>query len=228
MLEEMPLSGLKAVALRPESNADNGRSAGRRHVAVALTVLVAHGLALAALLHTHVLRVQPEMAVTVSFIETPKREPPADPLERPHPAPIKAHLVFEAPQLSIPSDVTAPAEAAQQSHAPETAAHTAPEAQAGPMALNDELAVFCPTRSPPTYPLKSKHLHEQGEVTLRVELDEQGKVQYVGIVKSSGFAQLDEAALAALLNWRCNAALRDGKPTRSVAIQTFEFVLLRH
>ena len=87
--------------------------------------------------------------------------------------------------------------------------------------------MFCPTRTPPTYPLQSKHFHEQGEVTLRVELDEQGRVSEVGIVESSGFTRLDEAARAAVLTWRCNAAMRDGKPARAFAIQTLEFVLER-
>jgi len=109
-----------------------------------------------------------------------------------------------------------------------TTAPAAHATQSEPMALSDELEVFCPTRSPPTYPLQSKHLHEQGEVTMRVGLDGQGRVSEVGIERSSGFTRLDEAARAAVLTWRCNAALRDGKPARAVAIQTFEFVLQRH
>jgi protein TonB len=93
--------------------------------------------------------------------------------------------------------------------------------------LADQLEVFCPGRSPPVYPPQSKHLREQGEVRLRVDLDEQGTVSDAGILKSSGFARLDEAARAAVFGWRCNPAMRGGKPTRAVAIQTLEFVLAR-
>jgi len=62
-------------------------------------------------------------------------------------------------------------------------------------------------------------------VVLRVELDEQGNVSASRVATSSGFARLDEAALAAVKTWRCNPARRDGQPVRAVALQPFKFVL---
>jgi protein TonB len=64
-------------------------------------------------------------------------------------------------------------------------------------------------------------------VTLRVELDERGRVDGVTVVRSSGHARLDAAARAAVLTWQCNAATREGQPIRAVATQTLEFVLTR-
>ena len=62
-------------------------------------------------------------------------------------------------------------------------------------------------------------------MVLRVELDEQGRVGAARVATASGFARLDEAALAAVKTWRCNPARRDGQPVRAVALQPFKFVL---
>lgn len=226
LLESLPTSSVGPMRLKSEGAPTHGRAAGVRKGAVALGVGAAHVLGIVALLQTRVILVPPVVAVTVSFVETPKPESQPKSSKPPQLEPIKAHLVFEVPQLSILPEVPAPTEAALPSPAPATTA-PAPAAQSGPMALTDELAVFCPTRAPPAYPLQSKHLHEQGEVTLRVELDAQGKVSDVAILKSSGFTRLDEAARAAVLRWNCNTAMRDGKPARAVAVQSLEFVLER-
>jgi len=62
-------------------------------------------------------------------------------------------------------------------------------------------------------------------VVLRVELDEQGAVSSARVATPSGFARLDEAALAAVRRWRCTPAQRDGRPVRAVAMQPFKFEL---
>jgi protein TonB len=45
------------------------------------------------------------------------------------------------------------------------------------------------------------------------------------VATPSGFARLDEAALAAVRRWRCTPAQRDGRPVRAVAMQPFKFEL---
>ena len=62
-------------------------------------------------------------------------------------------------------------------------------------------------------------------MVLRVELDEQGSVSAARVAQASGFARLDEAALAAVKAWRCTPAQRDGRPVRAIALQPFKFVL---
>jgi protein TonB len=91
--------------------------------------------------------------------------------------------------------------------------------------LSGELAISCPERTPPSYPSLSRRLGEEGKAVLRVELDETGQVDRATIKTSSGYARLDEAALAAVRHWHCNAAKRDGVAVRAVAIQPFNFVL---
>jgi len=68
-------------------------------------------------------------------------------------------------------------------------------------------------------------LGEEGKVVLRVELDEEGRISAARVVSSSGYGRLDETALAAIRNWRCHPAQRDGQPVRAVAMQPFNFVL---
>ena len=62
-------------------------------------------------------------------------------------------------------------------------------------------------------------------MVLRVELDETGQVDRATVKISSGYARIDEAALAVVRRWRCNPARRDGAAVRAVAIQPFNFVL---
>lgn len=201
-----------------------------RPSAVALVVILMHVWVVIALLQQRLVMVRTPAPLVVSLIEGPKRDVP---VRTPTPeltAPVRAHLIFEAPPLVVIPEITDPA-APVASAAPAAAPVEPTTATAAvatvPVPLADELAVFCPTRTPPAYPPQSKHLREQGEVTLQVELDEHGGIAHVAIVKGSGFARLDEAARVAVQSWHCNAATLHGRPTRAVATQSLEFVLQR-
>jgi periplasmic protein TonB len=54
----------------------------------------------------------------------------------------------------------------------------------------------------PHYPLVSRHLKEQGLVVIKLCINQQGTVDDVGLVKSSGFQHLDRSALRTLAEWR--------------------------
>jgi protein TonB len=95
----------------------------------------------------------------------------------------------------------------------------------GPITLSSELSVSCPDRPQSVYPLQSEKRGEEGQVILRVELDESGQVVAVQIHQKSGFSRLDEAASAAVKNWKCHPALRNGAAVRAVALQPFNFSL---
>ena len=95
----------------------------------------------------------------------------------------------------------------------------------GPVTLDSELSVSCPDRAAPGYPPLSRRMGEAGIAVVRVELDEQGHVTSARVATGSGFARLDEAALAAVKTWRCNSVQRNGQAVRAVALQPFKFVL---
>ncbi len=183
-------------------------------------VVALHGAALYALL-SHRIPVVPDEVATL-FVETvvlqppPKEAPRPQPEKRRLPEPPPRQLVAQAPVASAAEPVAPP---------PLPAAEAPPARPAGPVTLNDELSVACAERRPPAYPPLSRRLGEEGKVVLRVELDEQGSVSAARVAQASGFARLDEAALAAVKTWRCNPAQRDGRPVRAVALQPFSFML---
>ncbi|NJA90126.1 TonB family protein [Rhodocyclus tenuis] len=61
---------------------------------------------------------------------------------------------------------------------------------------------------PPPYPGASKRFREEGNVQLRVHVNESGAATTVEIFRSSGFPRLDQAAQAAVAAWRFTPAKR--------------------
>lgn len=171
----------------------------------------------------------PEEVVTL-FVEplrtepppaTPKLLPAPKPKERLAPRPLAAAATAPAAAEPVAESVAEAPPAVQAAEA----APAEPPRPAGPVALGMELSLACSERTPPAYPATSRRLGEEGQVVLRVELDEQGSVSAARVVSGSGHARLDEAALAAVKAWRCRPALRDGRSVRAVAQQPFKFVL---
>ena len=175
----------------------------------------------------------------VKFMEPP---PPIKKLElpKPLPQPVKPRaiekpppqqLVSQAPVLS-PTEAVAPppppqpvvTEVAKPAPVAVAAAPAAPVSQS-PVALGAELSVACPDREPPVYPAQSRRRGEAGQVVLKVELDEQGRVAEARVQTSSGVPRLDEAALTAVRTWHCTPAMRAGRAVRAVALQPFNFVI---
>lgn len=155
-----------------------------------------------------------------------KQEKPR-PIEPPKPQPV---LVSKAPVVSAAEPVAPPPAKVIETPpvpappAPEPVIEAPPKPQT-PVMLSSELSVSCPQRHPPDYPAMSRRLNEQGRVELRVELDEEGRIASVRVVKSSGFKRLDEAGMQAIKRWHCNAANRNGMAARAVAMQPFDFIL---
>ena len=164
--------------------------------------------------------------------EAPKPPPPREvKLEKPRPIqprPQPQQWVVEAPVAS-PSEPLAPPPPPKPEPLPPIEAPPAPLPvplkPAGPVQLGNELSVSCPERNPPIYPAAAKRMGEQGRVLLRVELDETGRVSAARVTSSSGSTRLDEASLAAVKQWHCNPARRDGEPVKAVALQPFDFIL---
>ena len=197
-------------------------------------VLALHGVLLYAAM-SYKLIPPPQEAVTlfVNLINPPKKvEPPPEP---PKPPPKKVTLV--KPQLVLqpkPEPVlvsNAPVVAVNEPVAPPPPVIPVPlvpdepPAKPATVTLSSELSVSCPQRAMPNYPAASRRLNEQGLVVLRVELDETGHITAARVEVSSGYRRLDEAGLAIVKTWHCNAATREGKAVRAVALQPFDFIL---
>ena len=185
----------------------------------------------------------PEQMVTLfaDFIAAPKPElaptiahepPPAklQPIKKPEPKPVQPRLVAKAPALpeeepAAPMPEPEPVlEPEIEMLEPEVITQPA-QMPAGPVTLTSELSVSCPTLSAPIYPSISRRMGEEGQLVLRVELDENGQVDTAVVVDSSGYPRLDEAAMTAVKDWQCRPPLRGGQPIRAIALQPFNFVL---
>jgi protein TonB len=143
--------------------------------------------------------------------------PPPPPLEQPKPMP-KAQKVK-------PVDKKTPV--AQPMPVPsvpvsEQAAEAAPTATK-PRALQAEADYL--NNPKPNYPRLSKRMGEQGEVRLKVQVSTTGDVLMVELVKSSGFERLDEAALAAVKNWKFKPAKQGDEPVSSWVEVPVKFIL---
>ena len=64
---------------------------------------------------------------------------------------------------------------------------------------------------PPAYPAMSRRLGEQGKVTLRVLISQDGSAKQAQVLRSSGFERLDQLALRTVLAWRYVPGQRDGQ-----------------
>ena len=107
-----------------------------------------------------------------------------------------------APRAAEPSP--APAAAAPVS-APAVPAVTAP---AGPRMVSGVEYIRAPQ---PVYPSMSRRMGEQGVVTLRVLVNEQGRAEQASVQQSSGFSGLDEAGRQAAMRALFKPYFEDGK-----------------
>ena len=82
------------------------------------------------------------------------------------------------------------------------------------------------TMSISDYPQESIAAKETGRTVVLVDLADDGSIASAAVVRSSGFARLDEASLAiAKTRWHFTAAMRDGKPMMSATFFVFNWLL---
>lgn len=62
------------------------------------------------------------------------------------------------------------------------------------------------------YPPAARRMHEEGAVNVRILVDARGGPQQMSVIRSSGYARLDEAALAAVRATRFKPYTENGVP----------------
>ena len=78
----------------------------------------------------------------------------------------------------------------------------------------------------PAYPSAARRQHIQGDVLLRLSVDEQGVLASVAVERGSGYRVLDEAAIASVRLWRFQPAVQNGRPVSAVAELPVRFRLV--
>ncbi len=156
------------------------------------------------------------------------RPPMADvPSLIPVPEPTSLDTRLDSPRATVPTDEPErPVSTGVSPQEPAPALALAPMAPV-PVTMTAELAVVCSDRVAPAYPAAARQRGETGLVVVRVELDERGGVTSAQVERSSGHVALDEAAVTAVLSWRCTPPSRQGMPVKAVAMQPFNFSLGR-
>jgi protein TonB len=151
--------------------------------------------------------------------EAPESAPPRPEMVRPKPLPQTARARPAPAQPAMPVLTAAPDgpvsassfQVAPQASAPAPAAILTPAAAPAAPPVPVTAARFDADylqNPPPAYPAMARRLREEGRVLLLVRVSPQGHAESVQVRQSSGFERLDEAALAAVRQWRFVAARR--------------------
>jgi len=64
--------------------------------------------------------------------------------------------------------------------------------------------------TPVIYPLAAQQAGEEGTVVMNVYINDSGKAKKIAVAKSSGYTDLDNAAVETALNWHYVPAIRSG------------------
>lgn len=234
-----PTPPMTRPALRPAHQASELAPTERRWLVAGVAGL--HLLLLWGLLQMGAVRqtlreVAPLMVHFISLAAPPQPapSPPPPQAQRPLPArstplPVVAAAVPQAPPapaaLVVPEPVPMPVQAAPTTPAPVTAvAAPAPAQLATPKPVAASALRYA-VLPPVELPLASRRLGESGTVLLRVVFDTQGRVKQASLHRSSGFARLDEQALAAMRQARITPFFDNGIAIEVSAIAPLAYEL---
>ncbi|WP_176216786.1 energy transducer TonB [Andreprevotia lacus] len=174
-------------------------------------------------------------ALTVIELPTLVSKPESQPQPAPQPLKPQPQKAQPKPQPVVQQPVSKPLKPAPDLPKSETAPVVAPEtakpvqevkeareAPAAPAKQAEPAAAAEPPSQPSvqanylsmprSYPAQSRTLGEEGTVTIRVVINEEGRPVSTEVAKSSGFARLDEDAKRTVMKWRFNPGKVNGKP----------------
>lgn len=193
----------------------------------------------------------PERVLEVSFIRsapaTPSSSSPPQPTQQQPPPPTPAPVVRPQPtllatQAPTPSPMSAPPVERRTVEAPVAAAPSPPQ-PAAPAAAAAATAPAAATPGPitppsftaaylnnpgPVYPPASRRKREEGTVHMRVQVSPEGAPLQVVLDRSSGFAELDAAAMDVVRKrWRFAPAQQSGRAIAAWVRVPLEFSITR-
>lgn len=201
-------------------------------------VVAAHAAAAWGLLHVCEVRDDVAEAVPMMLsIVSPAEPKPPMPAPSPMPAPLpqKAPPPLPAPMRSAPpspepATFVVPVQPAPQPPTPPAEPAPAPAPPAPPtpplpartMAASEVQFLKTPVLQ---YPAASRRARETGRVLLRLFIDERGLPSQVEVNRSSGFARLDDAAVATIQQALFKPHTDNGQPVGAWVLVPFDFAL---
>lgn len=208
----------------------------RPNIAALIASVLIVGVVLASLLTMNVITVHKE-STKLSVVEVRLRQepPPPPPPQQPQPKPVPPvmpppAIVAPVPLVvTIPSPVqvaTSPTPPPPQLSVPGPPMPAPPAPVPAPAIANaGDLSSTMISATPPRYPHESRRKREQGTVVLMVLLDIEGRVADISVSQSSGFDNLDRAALAAVRRWRWSPTRRGGAAVMVRGLVEIPFLL---
>lgn len=143
----------------------------------------------------------------------PKPTPPEKPKKESKPEPALKTLATESPTKAVPEK---PNQGSGQNVASSNAP-TNPGVQ-GPTNVDiNQLIILYKPDTEVFYPSFSKRIGEEGNVEMRIQIDETGSVQSVQVVTSSGSPRLDKAASELAARVRFKPHTQNGTPIKVTA-----------
>ncbi len=154
------------------------------------------------------------LSLSMGYVDVPKFAKPIEAVfipestdSKPEPMPVVKPNI----DLQQPVDEPVPQVAVDEPVAPPSDMPASNIALAASTASAPSQDLKTTNRVEPTYPAISRRMGEEGQVQLRVLVDESGKPKDIQMLKSSGFPHLDDAALQAVRKWRFRAATDGSK-----------------
>ena len=171
-------------------------------------------------------------AAAPSARDTPPPAKPPSPPKPPDEAPVAGDVPLPSPPEIASAPPLEPEEPPEAMETPTRQVETAAEPHQPPapdFAAPRHAKLTAPPRPRtnirPDYPKGARQRGEQGEVVLEISVSVDGTVDGVYVVSSSGFSELDEAAVRATRRARFTPAKSDGHAVSSTARLTLSFQL---
>jgi protein TonB len=200
-------------------------------VGVLLAVAIHAGVLFAVLWRAELAPIRERLVRVVLFPSREDAGPPAPPAAAPEPAPPPPDSTTararapRRPSVSLTAPAPppeGPASDTDSDQAPPVASAPAPAARATTSA-----SPRYKNNPEPPYPVLARRRRQEGVVLLLVRVDAAGMPESVAVQTSSGFASLDDAAVAAVKSWEFEPGQQDGRPVPSQVEVPIRFQLRR-
>jgi periplasmic protein TonB len=162
--------------------------------------------------------------VSPEAAKTPQATPPAPPPPKPKPEQKKKTVDEKSTQTPTPAppqqqttSPTPPSQAKTETQTPNASVAPASNTGASGTPIQTDIGKLIVVYQPDAdayYPSFSKRSGEQGEVVVKLIIDESGSVEEVALLRSSSFPRLDRAATEIGKRYRFKPYLVNGVPTR--------------
>ncbi|WP_228051008.1 energy transducer TonB [Pontibacterium sinense] len=159
---------------------------------------------------------EPAKMIPSHFVPEPSKSPEPRPVElKPAEKPLVAAKETKSPQTVEPVAPTSVAKEhpseRHQSEIPAKALSAHTDASASREQQARYVAASYRHQTAVPYPKLARRRGQEGTVWLNVQVDTAGEVSDIEVLESSGFSQLDQAALKTVRRWHFIAARRDGQ-----------------